>query len=124
MNIKAWDPDTNTAILPERAPVDGEFYYDEKRKLKTYFFAVELMPEETENNFIGSVEFRDRFTFEERVLLDNSNHAHVVTFIKDLSVRVRPVDLRSPRFASAMTLLLQLELIAVGRDIEIMSNAI
>jgi hypothetical protein len=77
-----------------------------------------------ENNFIGSVEFRDRFTFEERVLLDNSNHAQVVTFIKDLSLRVRPVDLRSPRFALAMALLLELELIAVGRDVEIMSNAL
>jgi len=48
---------------------------------------------------------RDRFEFEERVLIDNSDKPKVKTFVKDLSLRKRLVNLDSPRFAMAMQLL-------------------
>lgn len=48
---------------------------------------------------------RDRFEFEERVLIDSSEKPEVKTFVKDLSLRKRLVNLDSPRFAMAMQLL-------------------
>ena len=77
----------------------------------------------TDPSFISSVNFRDKFTFEERVKIDNSTNPKVITFIRDLSLRTRPVNLRSPRFALAMALLIKLELIDVGRDLVIMGNS-
>lgn len=65
---------------------------------------------------------RDRFTFEERVLIDNSIVPEVVTFRTDLALRVKPVRLNSPRFGMAMALLLSKDLIEAGREITLLEN--
>jgi len=65
---------------------------------------------------------RDRFTFDERVAIDNSTKPKVVTFRTDLGLRKRPVNLDSSRFALAMQLLLSENLIANGREVELLRD--
>lgn len=65
---------------------------------------------------------RDRFTFDERVLIDNNLNPKVVTFRNDLMFRRKPVNLDSPRFRLAMDLLLAEQLIEVGRDLILLQD--
>jgi len=54
---------------------------------------------------ISADAMRDRFTFDERVLVKQNANVKVQTFYDDLSFRKRAVNLDSPRFALAFALL-------------------
>lgn len=71
---------------------------------------------------VSSDELRDLFTFEERVAIKSSNNNSVKTFYDDLAFRKRHIDLYSPKLRLALDLLLSEQLIAVGRDLEIIAN--
>ncbi|MBL0709823.1 MAG: hypothetical protein JJV99_02230 [Colwellia sp.] len=71
---------------------------------------------------IAPIAFRDRFTFDERVLITASQNPKVKTFEKDLETRRRHLSLDSPRLVLAMQLLLSENIIALGRDVVLLGD--
>ncbi len=103
-------------FIEDMMPVDGSTYDAESK----VFTAPVIAPEKIRE--ISPDAMRDRFFFDERVLIDNSLSPKVVTFRNDLMFRRKPVSLDSPRFALAMQLLLSEQLIEVGRDITLLQD--
>ncbi len=54
---------------------------------------------------ISAETFRNRFDFEERVLIESSVSPRIKTFKNDLAAKTKPVKLDSPKIAAAIALL-------------------
>lgn len=120
VKIGEWQDDSivispNLVLVDGAMPEDGALYVNQKWQAKPVIIAEIIRA-------ITAEAMRNRFTFEQRVLIKESSNARVQVFSDDLAAKTSLVNLDSPKMTKAMSLLFAENIISEAEQVTLLRD--